>query len=100
MSDYAITFDLIDTDNDGRISADELVRLMEVLGRRITLEAAQEGCASSTRTATGYRRQRIRYVPPGLTLPADGAGEARTGGAGALAPADTARASSCAAADR
>lgn len=43
MSDYAITFDLIDTDKDGRISAVELVRLMEVLGRPITLEAAQEG---------------------------------------------------------
>jgi Ca2+-binding EF-hand superfamily protein len=43
MSDYSITFDLIDTDKDGRISAVELVRLMEVLGRPITLEAAQEG---------------------------------------------------------
>ncbi|MFI7634945.1 EF-hand domain-containing protein [Nonomuraea sp. NPDC049400] len=43
MSDYAITFDLIDADNDGRISAVELVRLMEVIGQPITLEAAQEG---------------------------------------------------------
>jgi Ca2+-binding EF-hand superfamily protein len=43
MSDYSITFDLIDADKDGRISAVELVRLMEVLGRPITLEAAQEG---------------------------------------------------------
>ncbi|TMR90288.1 EF-hand domain-containing protein [Nonomuraea basaltis] len=43
MSDYAITFDLIDADNDGRISAVELVRLMEVLGQPVTLEAAQEG---------------------------------------------------------
>ncbi|WP_049559960.1 EF-hand domain-containing protein [Nonomuraea sp. SBT364] len=43
MSDYAITFDLIDSDNDGRISAVELVRLMEVLGQPITLEAAQAG---------------------------------------------------------
>jgi Ca2+-binding EF-hand superfamily protein len=43
MSDYAITFDLIDSDGDGRISAVELVRLMEVLGQPITLEAAQEG---------------------------------------------------------
>ncbi|MFG1707497.1 EF-hand domain-containing protein [Nonomuraea sp. M3C6] len=43
MSDYAITFDLIDADNDGRISAVELVRLMEVLGQPVTLEAAQQG---------------------------------------------------------
>ncbi|MCA2228109.1 EF-hand domain-containing protein [Nonomuraea aurantiaca] len=41
--DYAITFDLIDVDKDGRISAEELVGLMEVLGQPITLEAAQAG---------------------------------------------------------
>ena len=41
--DYTITFDLIDVDNDGRISAEELVGLMEVLGQPITLEAAQPG---------------------------------------------------------
>ncbi|SEH01655.1 calmodulin/calcium-binding protein CML [Nonomuraea solani] len=43
MSDYTITFDLIDADKDGRISAVELVRLMEVLGQPVTLDAAQEG---------------------------------------------------------
>ncbi|MEV4106564.1 EF-hand domain-containing protein [Nonomuraea sp. NPDC049695] len=43
MSDHDITFDLIDADNDGRISAVELVRLMEVLGQPISLDAAQEG---------------------------------------------------------
>ncbi|GAA1739562.1 EF-hand domain-containing protein [Nonomuraea wenchangensis] len=43
MSDYAITFDLIDVDKDGRISAEELVRLMEIMGQPVTLEAAQEG---------------------------------------------------------
>ncbi|SDK50755.1 EF-hand domain-containing protein [Nonomuraea jiangxiensis] len=43
MSDYSTTFDLIDVDKDGRISAVELVRLMEVLGQPVTLEAAQEG---------------------------------------------------------
>ncbi|MEV4019059.1 EF-hand domain-containing protein [Nonomuraea angiospora] len=43
MKDYAITFDLIDADKDGRISAVELVKLMEVLGQPVTLEAAQEG---------------------------------------------------------
>lgn len=43
MSDYATTFHLIDADQDGRISAEELVRLMDVLGQPVTLEAAQEG---------------------------------------------------------
>ncbi|GAA2209743.1 hypothetical protein GCM10009850_052020 [Nonomuraea monospora] len=43
MSEFATTFDLIDADKDGRISAVELVRLMEVLGQPVTLEAAQEG---------------------------------------------------------
>ncbi|MEU6714939.1 EF-hand domain-containing protein [Nonomuraea sp. NPDC046802] len=43
MSDYTTTFNLIDADNDGRISAVELVRLMEVLGQPVTLETAQEG---------------------------------------------------------
>ena len=42
-TDYTITFNLIDVDKDGRISADELVKLMEVLGQPITLEAAQAG---------------------------------------------------------
>ncbi|MEU6412149.1 EF-hand domain-containing protein [Microbispora sp. NPDC046933] len=41
MSEYAATFQLIDTDGDGRISAEELVRLMEVLGRPLTPEGAQ-----------------------------------------------------------
>ncbi|MCT9933265.1 EF-hand domain-containing protein [Planotetraspora sp. A-T 1434] len=41
MSEYAATFDLIDADKDGRISAEELVRLMDVLGQPITVEGAQ-----------------------------------------------------------
>ncbi|MFF3665007.1 EF-hand domain-containing protein [Microtetraspora malaysiensis] len=41
MSEYAATFDLVDSDDDGLISAGELVRLMEVLGERITVEGAQ-----------------------------------------------------------
>ncbi|MFF4773772.1 EF-hand domain-containing protein [Microtetraspora fusca] len=41
MSEYAATFDLVDSDDDGLISAGELVRLMEVLGERITVESAQ-----------------------------------------------------------
>ncbi|WP_219464368.1 EF-hand domain-containing protein [Nonomuraea rhizosphaerae] len=43
MSDYTITFNLIDVDKDGRISAEELVNLMEALGQPVTLEAAQAG---------------------------------------------------------
>ncbi|MFG2078182.1 EF-hand domain-containing protein [Nonomuraea maritima] len=43
MSDYATTFELIDADGDGRISAVELVRLMDVLGKPVSLQAAEEG---------------------------------------------------------
>ncbi|SDL18580.1 calmodulin/calcium-binding protein CML [Nonomuraea maritima] len=43
MSDYATTFELIDADADGRISAVELVRLMDVLGKPVSLQAAEEG---------------------------------------------------------
>ncbi|MER7503329.1 EF-hand domain-containing protein [Nonomuraea pusilla] len=53
MNDYAVTFDLIDADNDGRISATELVRLMEVLGQPITLDAAQEGVRKLDRDGDG-----------------------------------------------
>lgn len=53
MSDYAITFDLVDGNNDGLISAEELFRLMEVLGQPITLEAAQAGVARLDRDADG-----------------------------------------------
>lgn len=41
MSEYAVTFDLIDADKDGLISAEELLRLMEVLGQPVTAEAAE-----------------------------------------------------------
>ncbi|GAA0396569.1 hypothetical protein GCM10009530_55160 [Microbispora corallina] len=41
MSEYAVTFNLIDADKDGRISAEELVRLMEVLGEPLTIDGAQ-----------------------------------------------------------
>ncbi|WP_214326405.1 EF-hand domain-containing protein [Nonomuraea sediminis] len=53
MSDYAITFDLVDADSDGRISADELVRLMEVLGQPITQEAAQAGVTKLDKDGDG-----------------------------------------------
>jgi Ca2+-binding EF-hand superfamily protein len=41
VSEYAATFDLVDGDDDGLISAGEFVRLMEVLGRPITVQAAE-----------------------------------------------------------
>jgi Ca2+-binding EF-hand superfamily protein len=39
-NDYAVTFNMVDVDGDGLISATELARLMEVLGQPLTLEAA------------------------------------------------------------
>jgi Ca2+-binding EF-hand superfamily protein len=39
-SAYATTFELMDVDNDGLISADELIKVAEVLGEPITGEAA------------------------------------------------------------
>jgi Ca2+-binding EF-hand superfamily protein len=53
MGDYAITFDLIDADKDGRISAEELVRLMEALGQPITLDRAQAGVARLDKDGDG-----------------------------------------------
>jgi Ca2+-binding EF-hand superfamily protein len=41
MSEYAVTFDLVDADKDGLISAEELLRLMEVLGQPVTSDAAE-----------------------------------------------------------
>ncbi|WP_405142145.1 EF-hand domain-containing protein [Sphaerisporangium sp. NBC_01403] len=41
MSEYAVTFDLVDADKDGLISAGELLHLMEVLGQPVTAEAAE-----------------------------------------------------------
>ncbi|NLT54790.1 MAG: EF-hand domain-containing protein [Actinomycetales bacterium] len=39
-SEYAATFELIDTNKDGLISAVEVKRLLEVIGESITDEAA------------------------------------------------------------
>jgi len=41
-SEYAATFELLDADGDGRISAAELKNLMSALGEEITDEAAVE----------------------------------------------------------
>jgi Ca2+-binding EF-hand superfamily protein len=51
--DYAMTFKIVDVDNDGFISATELVRLMEVLGQSITLEAATAAIAKIDRDGNG-----------------------------------------------
>ncbi|WP_017622491.1 EF-hand domain-containing protein [Nocardiopsis chromatogenes] len=40
-SEYAATFELVDADGDGRISADELVSLMDRLGGKVTRERAE-----------------------------------------------------------
>ncbi|GII65248.1 hypothetical protein Skr01_53330 [Sphaerisporangium krabiense] len=45
MSEYAVTFELVDADKDGLISAEELLRLMEVLGQPVSQEAAQAAVA-------------------------------------------------------
>ena len=42
-SEYAATFELLDADGDGRISAAELKNLMSALGEVITDEAAEQG---------------------------------------------------------
>ncbi|GII88325.1 hypothetical protein Ssi03_63150 [Sphaerisporangium siamense] len=45
MSEYAVTFELVDADKDGLISAEELLRLMEVLGQPVSQEAARAAVA-------------------------------------------------------
>ncbi|MFC4562520.1 EF-hand domain-containing protein [Nocardiopsis mangrovi] len=44
-TEYAATFNLVDTDGDGRISATELVALMKALGDEVTDEQAAEAVA-------------------------------------------------------
>lgn len=53
MDDYKITFGLVDADGDGKISADELLRLMELLGQPTTMEAAQAGVAKLDQDGDG-----------------------------------------------
>lgn len=40
MSEYAPTFNIVDTDGDGLISAEELVRLADLLGQPLGEEGA------------------------------------------------------------
>jgi Ca2+-binding EF-hand superfamily protein len=42
VTEYKATFELIDSDDDGFISADELVRLLTILGEEVTEEQAKE----------------------------------------------------------
>ncbi|HEU5160372.1 MAG TPA: EF-hand domain-containing protein [Streptosporangiaceae bacterium] len=42
MTEYKATFELIDSDDDGLISAAELVRLFTALGEEVTQEQAQQ----------------------------------------------------------
>lgn len=42
VTEYKATFELIDSDDDGFISAAELVRLLTVLGEEVTEEQAKE----------------------------------------------------------
>ena len=42
VNEYQATFELIDSDDDGFISAAELVRLFAALGEQVTKEQAEE----------------------------------------------------------
>lgn len=42
VTEYKATFELIDSDDDGFISAAELVRLLTALGEEVTVEQAEQ----------------------------------------------------------
>jgi Ca2+-binding EF-hand superfamily protein len=42
VTEYKATFELIDSDDDGFLSAAELVRLLEALGEEVTEEQARQ----------------------------------------------------------
>jgi calmodulin len=50
-TEYKATFELIDSDDDGFISAAELVRLMTILGEQATEEQAKEIVRSADSSA-------------------------------------------------
>jgi Ca2+-binding EF-hand superfamily protein len=50
-TEYKATFELIDSDDDGFISAAELVRLMTILGEQVTEEQAKEIVGSADTSA-------------------------------------------------
>jgi Ca2+-binding EF-hand superfamily protein len=51
VTEYKATFELIDSDDDGFISAAELVRLMTILGEKVTEEQAKEIVGSADTSA-------------------------------------------------
>ena len=51
VTEYKATFELIDSDDDGFISADELVRLLTILGDPVTPEQAEEVVRSADGSA-------------------------------------------------
>ncbi|PSK93607.1 calmodulin [Murinocardiopsis flavida] len=53
VNDYAATFDLVDSDDDGRISAAELRELMSALGNEISAERADEAVSAADSDGDG-----------------------------------------------
>jgi calmodulin len=51
VTEYKATFELIDSDDDGFISADELVRLLTILGEEVTAEQAKQVVRSADGSA-------------------------------------------------
>jgi Ca2+-binding EF-hand superfamily protein len=52
-SEYKATFELVDGDNDGFVSTEELKRLMEVLGEEVTDEQLAGVMANADRGGDG-----------------------------------------------
>jgi Ca2+-binding EF-hand superfamily protein len=51
VTEYKATFELIDSDDDGFVSAGELVRLMTILGEEVTEQQAEEIVRAADRSA-------------------------------------------------
>ena len=53
VNEYKATFELIDADNDGFISAAELVRVFAALGEEVTPEQAQQVVRAADSSSDG-----------------------------------------------
>jgi Ca2+-binding EF-hand superfamily protein len=53
VTEYKATFELIDSDDDGFISAAELVRLLRALGEEVTEEQAEQVVRGADTSADG-----------------------------------------------